>query len=112
MVVTDLGGLPGTEGARVPAPEQGDQRQWEDGLALLPRVHRWPRCSSGGFWTHIRGPSVSRDHLDYYVDKFTFRFNRRTSKRRGKLFFRLVEQTVVIDPATFAQLVTRSEHNP
>jgi hypothetical protein len=36
--------------------------------------------------------------LDYYLDEFTFRFNRRTSRSRGKLFYRLVQQTVEVDP--------------
>jgi hypothetical protein len=45
---------------------------------------------------------VSRDpaHLDYYLDEFTFRFNRRTSRSRGKLFARLVEQAVGMAPTT------------
>jgi len=30
--------------------------------------------------------AVSHDHLDYYLDEYTFRFNRRTSRYRGKLF--------------------------
>lgn len=42
--------------------------------------------------------AVRTSHLDYYLDEFTFRFNRRTSRSRGKLFFRLVQQSVVIDP--------------
>lgn len=42
--------------------------------------------------------AVQISHLDYYLDEFTFRFNRRTSKSRGKLFFRLVEQAIAIDP--------------
>ncbi len=37
-------------------------------------------------------------HLDYYLDEFTFRFNRRTSKSRGMLFYRLVQQALMIDP--------------
>jgi len=36
-----------------------------------------------------RQGAVSRKHLDYHLDEFTFRFNRRRSKSRGKLFFRL-----------------------
>jgi hypothetical protein len=43
--------------------------------------------------------------LDYYLDEFTFRFNRRTSRHRGKLFYRLVQQAVAIDPAPYASLV-------
>lgn len=35
-------------------------------------------------------------HLDYYLDEFVFRFNRRTSRSRGLLFYRLVQQAVNI----------------
>lgn len=44
--------------------------------------------------------SVQPSHLDYYLDEFTFRFNRRTSRFRGKLFYRLLEQAVIILPIT------------
>lgn len=42
--------------------------------------------------------AVNAAHLDYYLDEYTFRFNRRTSASRGKLFYRLVQQAVVTDP--------------
>jgi len=48
---------------------------------------------------------VSPEHLDDYLDEFTFRFNRRTSRFRGKLFYRLAQQAVQTDPAPFAILV-------
>ena len=35
--------------------------------------------------------AVSHEYLDYYLDEFTFRFNRRTSRSRGKLFYRLLQ---------------------
>ena len=44
-------------------------------------------------------------HLDYYLDEFTFRFNRKISKSRGKLFYRLVQQSVAIDPIHGENLV-------
>lgn len=44
-------------------------------------------------------------HLDYYLDEFTFRFNRRTSKSRGMLFYRLIQQSVAIDPIHSKKLV-------
>jgi len=44
--------------------------------------------------------AVQPSHLDYYLDEFTFRFNRRTSRFRGKLFYRLLEQAVVTPPVT------------
>ena len=42
--------------------------------------------------------AVSFQHLDYYLDEFTFRFNRRKSGSRGQLFYRLLEQAVQVDP--------------
>ena len=43
--------------------------------------------------------AVRPSHLAYYLDEFTFRFNRRTSASRGKLFYRLVQQAMMVDPA-------------
>lgn len=37
-------------------------------------------------------------HLTALLDEYTFRFNRRTSRSRDKLFYRLVQQAVAIDP--------------
>jgi len=37
-------------------------------------------------------------HLGYYLDEYTFRFNRRTSHSRGKLFYRLTQQALMVDP--------------
>ena len=42
--------------------------------------------------------AVQPEHLDYYLDEYTFRFNRRTSQSRGKLFSRLAQQAVVVAP--------------
>jgi len=44
--------------------------------------------------------AVKPTHLEYYLDEFTFRFNRRTSRNRGKLFYRLVQQSLMADPVT------------
>ena len=37
------------------------------------------------------------DQLETYLDEFVFRFNRRRSKSRGMLFYRLLQQAVVTD---------------
>lgn len=42
--------------------------------------------------------AVCSSHIDYYLDEFTFRFNGRTSRYRGKLFYRLIHQAVAIEP--------------
>jgi hypothetical protein len=49
--------------------------------------------------------AVSRDHLAYYLDEFTFRFNRRRSRSRGKLFYRLLQQAVAVAPQPFKGIV-------
>jgi len=49
--------------------------------------------------------AISSEHLDYYVDEFTFRFNRRASQYRGKLFYRLVQQAAQVDPTPYQTLV-------
>ncbi len=54
-----------------------------------------------------REAGVSHEHLDYYLDEFTFRFNRRTSRHRGKLFYRLVQQAAGVDPAPYPSLIKR-----
>ena len=48
---------------------------------------------------------VEREHLQYYLDEFTFRFNRRRSKARGMLFYRLLQQSVNTDPHPLAELI-------
>jgi transposase-like protein len=48
--------------------------------------------------------AVRPSHLTYYLDEYTFRFNRRTCTYRGKLFYRLVQQAMMVDPAPIATL--------
>lgn len=48
---------------------------------------------------------LSRQHLPYYLDEFTFRFNRRKSKARGMLFYRLLQQAVDTDPHPLKELI-------
>lgn len=66
----------------------------------LPRVHRvislLKRWLLG---THQGG--IGHEHLEDYLNEFTFRFNRRTSASRGKLFYRLAQQAVQVSPVPF-----------
>jgi transposase-like protein len=50
--------------------------------------------------------AASQEHLDYYLDEYTFRFNRRTSRARGLLFYRLLQQAVGTDPHPLKDLHT------
>ncbi len=79
---------------------------------LLPRVHRVISLLKRSLLGTHQG-AVSRKHLDYYLDEFTFRFNRRRSKSRGKLFVRLAQQAVAVDPVPYSRIhPARAKVNP
>jgi len=91
-------------------PERGFQHDRrvalgsDDAEAVLPRVHRVASLLKRWLLGTHQG-AVSREHLDYYLDEFCFRFNRRTSCHRGKLFYRLIQQAVAVEPVPYAALV-------
>jgi len=71
---------------------------------LLPRVHRIVALLKRWILGTHQG-AVAHEHLDYYLDEFTFRFNRRGSRSRGKLFYRLVQQAAQVQPTPYKQLI-------
>jgi transposase-like protein len=71
---------------------------------LLPHVHmvdslikRWINGTHQG--------KISDKHLEYYLDEFAFRFNRKMSTYRGKLFLRLIQQAVCTPPSTYENII-------
>lgn len=48
---------------------------------------------------------ISHEHLETYLDEFTFRFNRRRAVHRGLLFFRLLQNAMAVAPTTYGQIV-------
>jgi transposase-like protein len=71
---------------------------------LLPHVHmvdslvkRWINGTHQG--------KISTKHLEYYLDEFAFRFNRKLSTHRGKLFYRLMQQAVTTSPVTYKDII-------
>jgi transposase-like protein len=78
---------------------------------VLPRVHRVIALLKRWLLGTHQG-AVSRAHLDYYLDEFTFRFNRRTARHRGLLFYRLAQQAVAVDPVPYAALVKHVRTRP
>jgi transposase-like protein len=77
-----------------------EQERGEDPTALVHRIasllKRWL------LGTHQGGQQFS--HLHYYLDEYTFRFNRRKSNSRGLLFLRLMQQALLVQPAPIATL--------
>jgi len=74
---------------------------------MLPHVHlvisllkRWLLGTHQG--------AVRAKHLQAYLDEYVFRFNRRTSAKRGLLFYRLLENAVNISPTTYGELVRKT----
>jgi len=82
---------------------QIQKHQPTDAEHLLPRVHRvislLKRWLLG---THQGG--IAHEYREDYLNEFTFRFNRRTSTSRGKLFYRLAQQAVQVSPVPFDSL--------
>jgi hypothetical protein len=76
---------------------------------VMPRVHRVASLLDR-WWLGIHQGAIRPVHLDYYLDEFTFRFNRRTSKARGLLFYRLMEQAIECHPVSRQMIV--EGHSP
>jgi len=80
---------------------------------VMPAVHRVASLLKRWLLGTHQG-AVKGRHLDYYLDEYTFRFNRRKANARGLLFFRLIEQAVQTEPVTYGRLVggeDRPGHN-
>ena len=70
----------------------------------LPGVHRVASLLKRWLEGTLHS-GFAHTHLDYYLDEFTFRFNRRNANRRGLLFYRLLQQAVNTDPHPLDELV-------
>jgi len=77
---------------------------------VMPRVHRVASLLDR-WWLGIHQGAIRPSHLDYYLDEFTFRFNRRTSKARGLLFYRLMQQAIDCNPVPRKMIIGgRTQH--
>jgi transposase-like protein len=70
---------------------------------VFPDVHRVASLLKRWLLGTHQG-AISKQQLDYYLDEFTFRFNRRNSKHRGMLFYRLIEGAVAIEPHPYERV--------
>jgi transposase-like protein len=75
---------------------------------ILPNVHRvaslLKRWLLGTHQSY-----VSQDKLDYYLDEFSFRYNRRTSKSRGSIFYTLIKQALIHESINNTDIVKDSK---
>lgn len=81
------------------------------GDTLLPHAHLVAALLKRWLLGTYQG-AVKPSHLEYYLDEYTFRFNRRASGSRGKLFYRLIQQAVAIAPVKGREIKGgASKHN-
>jgi len=76
----------------------------EDSCELLPGVHRVASLAKRWLLGTHQG-SVGGAHLASYLNEFVFRFNRRRSRSRGMVFYRVLELAVARDPLRYKELV-------
>jgi transposase-like protein len=87
------------------------RRSGKQAHEVLPRVH-WVASLLKRWLLGTHQGAVRPHHLDYYLDEFTFRFNRRTSRSRGKLFYRLIQQAAEVTPVHWQDVAEgRRNHN-
>lgn len=82
------------------------KRKSEDDESLLPHVHTVISLLKRWLLGTLQG-SCSKEHFGYYLDEYCFRFNRRKSKSRGMLFYRLLQNAVQLQPSTYEDIVKR-----
>jgi len=106
-VITD--GWPGYTGldgfVHLPAALSG--RGQEAPSSVMPHVHRVASLLKRWLMGTHQG-RVSSEQLDFYLDEFVFRFNRRLSASRGMLFYRLMQQAVAIETVPVRRLISHS----
>jgi len=87
-----------------PRSQRAAKARGEDPESLLPAVHRVASLTKRWLLgTHQGAPE--EDHLSRYLNEFVFRFNRRTSRSRGMLFYRVLELAVAHAPVRYADLI-------
>ena len=77
---------------------------------LLPGVHRIASLVQRWLLGTHQG-AVNESHLSLYLDEFVFRFNRRHSRSRGMVFYRVLELAAGHDPVRYSELILNPRRN-
>ena len=97
-------GLAGLGYAHERRSQRAARARGEDPGKLLPAVHRVASLAKRWLLSTHQG-SVEEAHLQSYLDEFVFRFNRRRSRSRGLVFYRLLELAAGHDPVRYRDIV-------
>ena len=114
-VITDAwqgySGLEGLGYTRERRSQRAARARGEDPGELLPAVHRVASLAKRWLLGTHQG-SVDEAHLPAYLNEFAFRFNRRRSRSRGLVFYRVLELAAGHDPVRFQDLLASSKPRP
>ena len=86
--------------------QRAAQARGEEADTLLPAVHQVSSLAKRWLLGTHQG-SAEQTHLASYLNEFVFRFNRRTSRSRGMVFFRVLELAVAHAPVRYQHLVAK-----
>jgi transposase-like protein/ribosomal protein L37AE/L43A len=103
-IITD--GWSGYSGLSSKGYLQKIQKKNDDAEKLLPHVHTLFSLLKRWLLGTLQG-SCSKEHMGYYLDEYSFRFNRRKSKSRGMLFYRLLQNAVQLEPSTYKEIIRK-----
>lgn len=93
-----------------PRSQRAARARGQDPGELLPAVHRVASLVKRWLLGTHHG-SVDPTHLPAYLDEFVFRFNRRRSRSRGMVFYRVLELAVAHDPVRYRDLIMNPQPN-
>jgi len=91
-----------------PRSQRAARARGEDPGELLPAVHRVASLAKRWLLGTHQG-AIDDAHLPDYLDEFVFRFNRRRSRRRGLLFYRVLQLAVDHDPVRYRDLIAQPQ---
>ena len=97
-------GLAGLGYAHQRRSQRAARARGDDPGELLPAVHRVASLAKRWLLGTHQG-SVEDTHLQGYLNEFVFRFNRRRSRSRGLVFYRLLELAAGHDPVRYRNMV-------
>jgi hypothetical protein len=101
-------GLAGLGYAHERRSQRAARARGQDPSELLPAVHRVASLAKRWLLGTHQG-SVGEAHLASYLDEFTFRFNRRRSRSRGLVFYRLLELAAGHNAIRYHELIARRQ---
>jgi transposase-like protein len=91
--------------------QRATRARGEDPGELLPGVHRVASLVKRWLLGTHQG-SVEEAHLSSYLNEFVFRFNRRSSRSRGLVFYRVLELAAGHDPVRYRELIVTRRPRP